>query len=709
MINRISSHYGSSSRFNGRNIRFIPLDDFTYTLIPNNDLTFTLIPGNDFNIDLLPNNDLLFTLIPNNDILYTIIPNNDGTYLLIPNNDLGFSLLFPTPNPTPTLTPTPTITETLTPTPTLTETPNQIPSLVTNGLIIQLDAHETDSYPGTGTTVYDLINNYDHSLIGSTFTNLNGVKCFDCTTGVNRIQVNGTGPTLPTTGYTYITWTKLQPDNPLSFRTLLYTNSPKYTPITIPNGTNTLGYWDTEFRSSGYNLSSSVDTWVQYAIVGDNSSQKFYINGSEVGSTISFGSGGTTHWGWGNNNVQQPWGHVANLYFYNRKLSLSEITQHYNFLSPRFVEPTPTPTPTSTSTLTPTVTETVTPTITPTITETLTPTVTPTLTLTPTVTSTLTPTPTLPPLDFTISSNCNNNGSITFSNLVGVASGQYQYSSGIFTTESGALNAVSWANVSGGSSGLLIPGASGTYWLAVRDANNPSYVIAKSVTISCVVTSNLILHYDPSNTSSYPGTGTTINDLSGGGRNGTMSNITHTSPYFTYNGTSSQISIPDDVVLEPGTGDFTVETWVYYSVIDGSQRTFISKTDNGGGANDWSYGLRTNVAGATYLEVGNGTTSVTSPSYNVSTGQWYQIVGVWTNVASNSIAIYINGTSQGSNSHSFTSVKNSINPIYLGNYNGNEYQQSFNGRMGITRLYNKALSSSEVLQNFNTDKSKYGL
>lgn len=129
MINRISSHYGSSSRFNGRNIRFIPLNDFTYTLIPNNDLTYTLIPGNDFNVDLLPNNDLLFTLIPNNDILYSIIPNNDGTYLLIPNNDLGFSLLFPTPNPTPTLTPTPTITETLTPTPTITETLTPTPTI----------------------------------------------------------------------------------------------------------------------------------------------------------------------------------------------------------------------------------------------------------------------------------------------------------------------------------------------------------------------------------------------------------------------------------------------------------------------------------------------------------------------------------------------------------------------------------------------------
>ena len=210
---------------------------------------------------------------------------------------------------------------------------------VTNGLVIELDANINSSYSGAGTTVVNLQSpgTYDHTLNGATFTNLNGIKCFDCTTGTNKVVVNGTGPTLPTSGYTYITWARLDSDNIASFRTLLTTNTPKYTPITIPNGTNTLGYWDTEFRSSGYDLSGQTDLWVQYSVVGDSSSQTFYINNIEVGDPISFGAGGTTHWTWGNNQgVSQPFGYVANLYFYNRKLSLSEIQQQYNFLAPRF-------------------------------------------------------------------------------------------------------------------------------------------------------------------------------------------------------------------------------------------------------------------------------------------------------------------------------------------------------------------------------------
>jgi len=82
---------------------------------------------------------------------------------------------------------------------------------------------------------------------------------------------------------------------------------------------------------------------------------------------------------------------------------------------------------------------------------------------------------------------------------------------------------------------------------------------------------------------------------------------------------------------------------------------------------------------------------------------------VWTNVASNSIALYVNGVSQGSNLHSFASVKNTRRPLYLGNYNGNEFPQQFDGDIGVVRYYNKSLSASEILQNFDADKSKYGL
>ena len=79
-------------------------------------------------------------------------------------------------------------------------------------------------------------------------------------------------------------------------------------------------------------------------------------------------------------------------------------------------------------------------------------------------------------------------------------------------------------------------------------------------------------------------------------------------------------------------------------------------------------------------------------------------------MASNSIALYVNGTSQGSNSHSFASIRNTTRPLYFGSFDGGAtFGQWFNGRMGIVRLYSKALSAGEVLQNYNADRSTYGI
>jgi hypothetical protein len=223
-----------------------------------------------------------------------------------------------------------------------------------------------------------------------------------------------------------------------------------------------------------------------------------------------------------------------------------------------------------------------------------------------------------------------------------------------------------------------------------------------------VATNNLVLYYDPSNSASYPGTGTTLTNLLGTGLNGTMTALAYTNPYLTYNGSTSQVSTADNAALEPGSGDWSIEVWIRYRVIAGRTRTYVSKTNGGGGSADWGYGFRTNSGNnTTYMEVGNGSTSLASPSTSVTTGVWYQIVGVWTNVASKTIALYKNGALVGSSSHSFTSIKNTSNPLYLGNYNGNEFVQQFDGDMGVVRLYSKALSAAEVLNNYDANKGVY--
>ena len=223
-------------------------------------------------------------------------------------------------------------------------------------------------------------------------------------------------------------------------------------------------------------------------------------------------------------------------------------------------------------------------------------------------------------------------------------------------------------------------------------------------------TANLVLHYNPANTSSYSGSGTTITDLSTSGLSGTMSNITYTSPYFDYNGTSSQISIADNALLEPGSGNLTIEAWFNTTAFKtGSAGVVVGKFNNGGASSNVSYSIRTNNTGFVYAQIGNGSTVINSSNYQTVLSVWTHVVYVYKTGVTKTLETFINGTSIGSVSHTLTSILNSTNPLYIGSYNGGEYSQYFNGKIGIVRLYKSALTSAEVLGNYHNSKGTYGL
>ena len=208
--------------------------------------------------------------------------------------------------------------------------------LVTNGLTIQLDAYNVASYPGTGTSITDITGGYTHTLTGgAAYLSLYGVKTFDCTGATEYIIVNTTGPTLPTGGYTYVIWGRMITSS-ADWRTLLRT-SPNDHPILVQTGTDNLGFYDNDtnaFYDTGYDVTSIEDTWVQLSVVGDSTSSIFYINGTQVGTT-AYGAGGNAHSRLGGLG-SQSFGYIANMFYYNRKLTPLEITQNYLYLLPRF-------------------------------------------------------------------------------------------------------------------------------------------------------------------------------------------------------------------------------------------------------------------------------------------------------------------------------------------------------------------------------------
>ena len=206
-------------------------------------------------------------------------------------------------------------------------------TISTQNLAIWIDANNASSYGGTGTSITDLSGNgrTQNLVSASQYTVLSGVKCFDCNS--NHLAAASIGPTLPTTGFTYIAWARMKSSS-ADWRTL-YRSNPNDHAILIESGSNRLGMFDNSaaaFFPSGYNdVSSLANVWAQWTVTGDSTGQTFYINGQPVGTTVQTAAG-NSHWLVGGINSTQNFGYIANMFLYTTKLSLEQIQQNYGAL-----------------------------------------------------------------------------------------------------------------------------------------------------------------------------------------------------------------------------------------------------------------------------------------------------------------------------------------------------------------------------------------
>lgn len=220
------------------------------------------------------------------------------------------------------------------------------------------------------------------------------------------------------------------------------------------------------------------------------------------------------------------------------------------------------------------------------------------------------------------------------------------------------------------------------------------------------VSDGLVLNLDAGNPSSYIGTGTTWTDLSGNNRNGTLVNgVGYSSSNggsLTFDGVNDAVTLPDGIESSYSYNS-TMEIWArqttnkdveYFKIGTG----VISSPNESGlwyTANTMNYYFYITAAGdrpfikATY-------------SANIADSKWYQIVGTFAgNSTSGTASIYINGQLVNSTSAlSYSSTLNNAGISFASAY-------TLVGNVAIARLYNRALSASEVLQNFNSAKDRF--
>jgi hypothetical protein len=231
------------------------------------------------------------------------------------------------------------------------------------------------------------------------------------------------------------------------------------------------------------------------------------------------------------------------------------------------------------------------------------------------------------------------------------------------------------------------------------------------------VTNGLVLNLDPANIKSYQGSGSTLSDLSTSSNHTTLtgSPTYNASNGFSYNGSSQYGRIPsvNGVSNFTNTQQYSIEIWFNPSngQPNAGEAELLEKW-NLNNESRYPYTIRFNENGSSMMVAaydGSRFPNVSVTGFPVNT--WKQLVAVFDFVGK-TLTVYKDGVSGGSTSLNGMGQVSNTSPVGIAGRvaaSTGALQVPFKGIIGIIRMYNKALSSTEVLQNFNANKSRYGL
>lgn len=210
-----------------------------------------------------------------------------------------------------------------------------------------------------------------------------------------------------------------------------------------------------------------------------------------------------------------------------------------------------------------------------------------------------------------------------------------------------------------------------------------------------IVTNGLVLCLDAADRNSYVSGSTVWRDVAGS-NNGTLTNgptfNTGSGGSIVFDGTNDYVGCGDILDL---TNNLSIGIWCNFSSIDGTQNIFAKPSQ---------YWIHKEITVNKFrFKIETPTRYEVEANLSLTTNQWYYVVGTYDNI---SIKIYINGIYY--NATNVTgNIQNTSNSLNLGAWQSGA--DPFNGRLSIGQIYNRALTPSEILQNYNAQKSRFGL
>ena len=215
-----------------------------------------------------------------------------------------------------------------------------------------------------------------------------------------------------------------------------------------------------------------------------------------------------------------------------------------------------------------------------------------------------------------------------------------------------------------------------------------------------IVTNGLALCLDAGNTKSYPRSGTAWTDLSGNGRNGTLTN----GPTYSSDvGGSIVFDGTDDFVQCSGSLTVTAATFVCWIRRNGSQGTYDGILFSRGTSVTGMLFYTSDQLGYTWnnaIDTYTWNSGLTVPDLT-----WCMVAVSVTSTAATAYLGQASGITTATNTVSHTSTV--LDDIKLAFDDATI--RYFTGNIAIAQLYNRALSAAEIQQNFNATRGRYGI
>jgi hypothetical protein len=214
-----------------------------------------------------------------------------------------------------------------------------------------------------------------------------------------------------------------------------------------------------------------------------------------------------------------------------------------------------------------------------------------------------------------------------------------------------------------------------------------------------IVTNGLVLSLDAADQNSYSGSGTAWNDLSGNNNTGILTNgPTYTSTFgggITFDGTNDIVTGSSTINI-PGT--VSLCAWVRHTTVPAAIQRYVNlRPDIAAIRHDGTVGVGTFM----FIITTGGTIKSNSVSNAIVVNTNYYFCGTWDGTT---MRIYQNGVQVGTPSTPGGTMSTSNLPYLI-----SSPTECLNGSIFCTQVYNRALSATEILQNYNAQKSRFGL